>query len=306
MVPEEKPSSAGASFPYVRLAVGVLVLHAVLAVLYPMTALRSGVAIASFFAIGYCTLSLIAGPHVPMTSAEILAFTIGLTILITSLSALAVSLVGIPITEFAVVTVGMPIGFLALLVQRPAGRPRKAFADFVRGYIDFSDYSKVEKGIAAALLVAITAALIVFISLAAVHYPDRSSMGVAITGADGKADSLPGSFLRGQPQTILVYVLGNSTPAWPSDGPGSFVVRIRLVPVNATGTEPFHSVPAASPLRMDAFGQHNESITVQAQATWTMSFSIVIDAVGEFTLRFDLVGATGTVVVGTHLPVVAA
>lgn len=305
MIPDEETAGAAPpTFPYVRLAVGVLVFHTILAVTYPLSPLRSAVAIVSFFAMGYCALALIAGGRIRMSSAEILAFTVGLTILITSLSALAVSIAGIPITEFAVVVVGLPIGFLALILRRPAEGPWRTFADFIRTWLDFSDYSPTEKRVAAVLLLAIVGALVVFISLAGVQYPDRSSMGIAITGADGSAESIPGSFVLGQPQTIEVHVLSNSTPGWPSDGPGSFVVRIRLAPQNATGTEPFHPVSATSPLRLDAFGQYDESITVASQASWTKSFSIIIDTAGRLVLRFELVRADDTVVVGSHVPVI--
>src|SRR5439155_1025636 len=84
-------------------------------------------------------------------------FTVGLTILITALSALAVSIVGIPITEFAVVIVGLPLAVIAFLLRRPATNPWMAFVDFVRRLFDFSDYTKGEKGVVAALYVAVVA-----------------------------------------------------------------------------------------------------------------------------------------------------
>jgi hypothetical protein len=133
-------------------------------------------------------------------------------------------------------------------------------------------------------------------------------MGIAITGTDGRADSVPTNFTRGTAQTIAVYVLGNETPAWPSQGSGSFVLRIRLVPANATGIEPFHAVPSTSPLQLDAFGQYNETITVEPRATWTKSFSIrIAPAVTPcpkprtgptepcYVLRFELLGLAGNV-----------
>src|SRR6266699_2014259 len=101
MVPSERPPTAGATFPYIGVAV----------------------ALVAFFAMGYCTLGLVAGGRIPMSVAEILAFTVGLTILITSLSALAVSIVGIPITEFAGVIFGFPLAVIAFLLRRPATNP---------------------------------------------------------------------------------------------------------------------------------------------------------------------------------------
>src|SRR5439155_1009582 len=123
MLPAEKPRTSGASFPYLGLAVRVLALYAILAVVSPPSPIRSVVAIAAFFAMGYCALALIAGNRLPMSPAEILAFTVGLTIILTSVSALAVSIAHIPITEFAVVTIGLPIAVVAFLVRRPGGRP---------------------------------------------------------------------------------------------------------------------------------------------------------------------------------------
>src|SRR5438093_681898 len=132
MLPAEKPRTSGASFPYIGLAVAVLALYAILAVVSPPSAIRSVVAIAAFFAMGYCALALIAGNRLPMSPAEILAFTVGLTIILTSVSALAVSIAHIPITEFAVVTIGLPIAVVAFLVRRPGGRPWASVDTYVR------------------------------------------------------------------------------------------------------------------------------------------------------------------------------
>jgi hypothetical protein len=303
MVPDAKPAPEGATFPFVRIAVGVLVLNAILTVSYPKNLVASAVGIAASFAFGYCVLALIAGGRLDLSAAEVLAFTVGLTIFMTSLSAIAVSVAGIPITPLAVVIVGLPVGMVAMLVRRSSEPARNAALGLVRRLFDFSDYSKTEKGIAGVLLGAIAAGLVVFLLLSAVHYPDRSSMGVSITGADGKADSIPASFPAGQPQTIIVSVVANSTPGWPATGPGSFVVRIRLVPANATGTEPFHSVPAATPVVFDAFGQANESFLVAPGETWTKSISFVVSSAGSYSLRLDLVRAADIVVAGTRVPI---
>src|SRR5207237_1053279 len=179
------------------------------------------------------TPGLVAGGSIPMSVAESLAFTVGLTILITALSALAVSIVGIPITEFAVVIVGLPLAVIAFLLRRPATNPWMAFVDFARRLFDFSDYTKGEKGVVAALYVAVVGAVVFLVSLANVHYPDAPSVGLALTGPDGTANSLNRSFVLGQPKSITVTVMGNDTASL-------YELRIRLVPLNATGTEPFH------------------------------------------------------------------
>src|SRR5438874_5757407 len=105
MLPAEKPRTSGASFPYIGLAVAILALYAILAVVSPPSAIRSLVAIDAFFAMRYCALALSVVNRLPMSPAEILAITIGLTIILTSISALAVSIAHIPIPAFAVVTI---------------------------------------------------------------------------------------------------------------------------------------------------------------------------------------------------------
>src|SRR6267143_5339468 len=83
VIPDEEPSpTAGTTFPFVPLAVGVLVLHAILAVTYPRTVLRSILAIGAFFGMGYCVLALIVGGRVRMSAAEILALPPPLTTLV--------------------------------------------------------------------------------------------------------------------------------------------------------------------------------------------------------------------------------
>jgi len=299
MIPLERPRVVGATFPYVGLAVAVLALYAIVAVTIPPNLFRSALALAAFFAMGYCALALIAGGRLALSPAEILAFTVGLTILITSLSALAVSIVGIPITEFAVVIIGLPIGVVAFLMRRPATGPVEALVAFGGRLFNFTDYSGGEKAVAIALFLAIIGALGVFISIAGVGYPDPHTAALGIDGpygSGGTPDPLPYTFVRGTAHVIVVTVLGNETP-------GSFGVRIRLIPLNATGTEPFHSVPTTFPLALDAFAEHRDSIAVAAEGRWTNSYSIAIDPVGNFTLRFDLLDSSNRAIAGAHLPI---
>src|SRR3989441_8915348 len=229
-----------APFPYVGLAAVVLLLHGILVALVPANPYRAAFSFAALFAVGYCTLALIVGDSFRLTPAEILAFSTGLTIFVTSLSALGVSLLGIPITVFAVVIVGLPIAILAWFARRSGGGALPAITSFSRGLFDFAGYSRAEKGIVAALLGGITAALIVFVALALVHFPDNLSPGIAIYGWDGTSGSLNQTFLPGPPQEIVVSALSGSPP-------GTFVVRIRLVPQNATGNESFHTVVLTTP-----------------------------------------------------------
>src|SRR5438046_9039017 len=101
MLPAEKPRTSGATFPYIGLAVAVLALYAILALVSPPSAIRSLVAIAAIFARGYCALALIAGNRLPMSPAETLTFTIGLTMIPPPISYLHVSIAHIPINKFA-------------------------------------------------------------------------------------------------------------------------------------------------------------------------------------------------------------
>lgn len=298
MIPDERPQE-GTSFPFLGPAVFALTLYAVVSVTLPPSPLRSAVAIAAFFAMGYAALALVAGGHIRLSSAEILAFTIGLTILLTSISALAVSIVGIPITEFAVIIIGLPLGVVTWLLRRPRLRPRDLFTDFTRRYLDFSDYTSGEKGVAAVLLLAVVGALVLFISMAAVQFPSDASPALAITGPDGTPATLPTSFVVGQPQVIGVTVLGGSRG-------GSYEIRVRLVPANATGSETFNRTTQASPLRLAPFTEYVEPITIGAGQTSSRSFTIVMEAPGDFELRFELLTGTGAVVAGSRLRVQVA
>ncbi|HWM53288.1 MAG TPA: hypothetical protein VNP71_09025 [Thermoplasmata archaeon] len=296
MIPDTG-ARATAPFPYVGLAAVVLLLHAILVAVVPANPYRAAFSFAALFAVGYCTLALIVGDSIRLTSPEILAFSTGLTIFITSLSALGVSVLGIPITVFAVVIVGLPIAVLASFARRSGGGSLAAITAFSRGLFDFAGYSRLEKGIVAALLGGITAALIVFVALALVHFPGDLSPGLAIYGPDNTAGSLPTHFVQGQPQDIGVSALGGSTA-------GAFVVRIRLVPVNATGNESFHTVFLANPLRLDPFSECNVSLVLGAGESWNQFFSISIEQPGTFNLGFALLDSSSTVVANSGLRVV--
>jgi uncharacterized membrane protein len=294
----QAPPRIGPPFPLLGPALAVLVLYAIVVGTLPPNAYRFAVAIAALFATGYCTLALIVGTTVRLAPAEVLAFSVGMTILMTSLSALAVSLFGIPITEFAVLIVGLPIGVVAWYLQRPHGGSLAAVVDGARGLFDFSEYSRSEKTVIAVLLAGVTAALLVILSLSAVHRPDVLSPAVAIVGPGGTPDSLPTTFVVGQPRAITVTVLGGSNTE-------ALTFRIRLVPLNATGNESFHVVPFASPLPMDPFAEYDVQINLTATSQWTQVFSIAIEQAGSYTLRFELVDAKAAVVASNRLPVTA-
>lgn len=273
------------SFPLIGVAVAVLALNGLLSALGLRGPVPAWIAIAAAFATGYCALSVIAGDHVRLSTAEVLAFTTGLTILLTALSALAVSVVGIPITQFVVVFVGLPLGVVAYITRRPTV-PRGYVIGFLRKWFDFSDYTRAERGIAAILLVSVAIALAVFISLAGLLYRDTSSMAIAVTGPNG--GPIPSDFVRNVTQRVEVYVLANATP-----GADPFTIRIRLLPPGATGTEPFHPPLGTNPLRLDAFAEHRETnVSVPPGGTQRVPFDIALDIAGACTLRFELLSAS--------------
>src|SRR5438552_12724728 len=185
MIPGPSPPGARPPFPYIGIATAILMLHAILVAIFPPNPYRAALALAALFAVGYCTLALVVGRTIRLSAAEILAFSTGLTIFITSLSALGVSILGIPITVFAVVIVGLPIALSATLVLRPGGNPVTAFTHFTRSFLDFSDYSAAEKGAVTVLFSGLIGSLVLFVSRATVKSPGELSSGLAITAPAG-------------------------------------------------------------------------------------------------------------------------
>src|SRR5207247_10378790 len=168
MIPGPSPPGARPPFPYVGIGTAILMLHAILVAIFPPNPYRAALALVALFSMGYCALSLIVGREIRLSAPEILAFSTGLTIFITSLSALGVSILGIPITVFAVVIVGLPISIFAWLVQRPRGNPLAAFTDFTRLLFDLSAYSMVAKASSAARFSGVIADFVRSTSLAEV------------------------------------------------------------------------------------------------------------------------------------------
>src|SRR5207245_3047452 len=105
----------------------------------------------------------------------------------------------------------VPLPFIALLLRRSATNPLMSLVDFARRLFDFSDYTKGEKGVVAALYVVVVGAVVFLVSLANVHYPDAPSVGLALTGPDGTSNSLNRAFVLGQPKTITVPGMGDDT-----------------------------------------------------------------------------------------------
>lgn len=296
MVPTRSPAASGGVYPFVGVSLFVLVLHAIAVAILPPNPYRSAVTIAALFATGYCAVALIVGRTVRLSSAEILAFTVGLTIFITALSAMAVSIIGIPITDFAITIVGLPVALAAWFYRGTRGRSWAAVVGGLRETLDFSDYSRSEKVIAGALLAGIAVALVALLLLSTVMYPDRLSPGLAIVGSDGTPASLPSSFAHSVPQTVTLSALGGSTG-------GVFEVRIRLIPLNATGNESFHTVPLGPPLQLDPFAEATLNLTLAPGGTWSEPLSVVIVVPGDFDLRFDLIDSTSKVAASNQLPV---
>jgi uncharacterized membrane protein len=295
MIPGTRPSQGSSDFPFLDIAVVVLALYAILAVAFPDNPLRPIVALAAFFSMGYATVALIVGGSVRLSASEVLAFTVGLTILITAVSALGVSIIEIPITRFAVIIIGLPVGVMAYLLRRPRVKAATVLRAFLRNYFGFYEYSRGEKAIAAVLFVAVLLALAGYVALSAVQYPDPPSFAIALTGPDGTPDSLNSTFLIGEARMVNVTVVGD-------DVGGSFDLRIALVPQNATGSEPF-TPTTASPLHLAAFIDYREPLTIGPGDTWSTSYSIIMDERGLFWLRFELVDSTSSIVTWNQIPV---
>jgi len=197
------------------------------------------------------------------------------------------------------VTIGLPIAVIAFLVRRPGGRPWASAVAYAKGLFDFSDYSTGEKGVVAALFIAIVGATAFLLSTASLQFPVEHQIAFGITGPDGTANSLPPprSFASREPKNLTLTALGNATSA-------TFTLRIRLVPMNARGNETYVRIPASSVLHFDAtvlgngslaYGEYTESIFLPTEGTWTKTFSILVDATsGTFFLTFTLLAASNS------------
>lgn len=293
------PPATGSQFPFVGLGLPILMLYAVVVIFLPPGPYRTAVATAALFATGYCALAVVVGRSFALSSSEVLAFTVGLTILIAALSGLAVSLLGIPITEYSILIVGLPTAFVAWYSRRSHGSSRRSILAPLRRQFEFPGYSRLEKGVIGALLAAIAVALVVFISLSGVFYPDRLSPGLALTGLDGTAASLPTSFVQGVAQGVVVSALGGSSG-------GTFEIRIGLIPTNATGNETFHAVSCGPPVQLDPFAECVLPITLGAGETWTQEILISIAATGSYRVQFELLDASFTTLAKNLLPVTVA
>src|SRR5947208_16891598 len=129
---------------------------------------------------GYCALAVIARGPMRLTSAEVLGFTVGLGVLVTGVSALAISIVGIGITQFVVVFIGLPLGIVSYLLRRPEEAAGRSLGVFLRTWFDFSDYSRGERAVATALLMLVDVAAAAFSGLYGVPYLDHEQVLSAI------------------------------------------------------------------------------------------------------------------------------
>ncbi len=285
--------------PYVRVAFGIILVYALLLAVLPPHPGRSIVGLFALGSVGYCTLALVMGRSLPLKRAEILAFAVGLTIVVLALSSLLVSVAGLPISDFVVVAVGLPVGLLAAVYSRPPDLSRTQRADSPRGLLDFSRYSRREKAVILALYGGIIAALLVLLSQAFLPFPDTLSPALAILGPDGTPDTLPTNFSLGRPENLTVVVLGDAQDR-------TLELRVFLAPQNATGAGDFTSVAWVSPLRLGPWTEARTTLSVGARASWSEQISIVVDDPGAYELRFELRDPTGTVLAANRLFILAA
>ncbi len=288
------------SLPHVLAALGFILIYAILVATGLFPPLRSIIGVFALLAIGYSTLALIAGDALEITLGETIAFTVGLTIVVAATSALLVSALGTPITEYAILLLGTPVALLAVLRAAVRKSFRSSLLRHLRKLLDFSEYRPAEKVVAWALFGAIIVVLAIFISLAGLRVPDEQSPALAILGPDGTPASLPRLFDQGQPREIVITVLGGS-------GNEDFELRVRLT-LPELSTEDivliaFHQVTWTNPLTLNASAEARKDIQVAAGGTWKESISLVIDDQGSFDLRFDLLTSSNTVVVSNRLPI---
>jgi hypothetical protein len=296
-VTDEAPKPAAPyPFPHVRVAFLVLVADAILFIATPPNPIRSIFSVAALLATGYCALDLFVGTQSQFRLPEILAYSVGLGILATGGSALVMWAFGIPFTEATVLFLGLPIGLLAMLGTPPM--PRRGVMRTLAALDDLPGYSRGERTATRILVVAAMVSLAVLVSVAFVEVPSTVSPGLAITGTDGTPDSLPLAWEAGEPRSLLVTVFGGREAA-------SLSVRIRLAPANATGSEMYHAVAWAGwneALRVDALGEAAGPVSVAPRGKVTQRLGLVLEAAGEFEVRFELVGSGATLARAT-LPV---
>src|SRR5207249_11809782 len=131
----------------------------------PQGPLLPGRSLVGAFAMGYCALAVSARGHVRLASPAVLGFTVPLAILVTSLSALAVSVIGIGITQFVVTIIGLPLGLVPYLFHRPDEAAGRSLILFLRTWFDFSDYSTGQRTVAVVHLMLIAVAARAYVGL---------------------------------------------------------------------------------------------------------------------------------------------
>ena len=279
----EKEEEAGPSpFRFTKVALAVILVHTVLLLTTPPNPVRALFGIAAMLCVGYCVLSLVVGRSLTLTVPETVALSAGLMIVAIAGTALVVSTLGIPFGDAIIDLVGLPVAILAARrTPWPAisiHTPGAALSQL----IDLGDYSPTEKRIAAVLVTAILVTTITLLTiLFATTVPDTLSPGLAVTGPDGTANSLPTQFDLDEPLELILYGFGGSVA-------GDFTVVVRLIPVNDTGNTTFHETPWVDPVQLDAYARAQQSVSLGAQTTWVQHVNITLKTVGTFSLRFDL------------------
>ncbi len=173
------------SLPHLLIALGVILTDAILITVWPLHLFRYVIGVAALFASGYCALALVAGDSLTPTLAETLAYTTGLTIIVTAASALLVSALGIPITGHAILILGVPLAVLAVLRAAIQGRFRSDLPHHFRNLFDFSDYRLREKAVAWVLLGAV---VVLGLSLVGLALSSFLLLRTSVTGVDQHVD----------------------------------------------------------------------------------------------------------------------
>jgi len=289
----EGPPPPGA-WPLVGYAAVAIAAHLALVLATPPNPVRATLGLAVSLASGYCALSLLARAS-RLSRGEILAFSTGLGILLTSGAALLLAAVRLPVGDHAALLPGIPLATAAAAWRRPwTISPREPLRALRRAFA-FPGYSRQERWAARVLYAAVVAALLILIAVATVPYPDRLSPALTLAGPDGSPATLPASLLRNQSQELVISVLGGSATQ-------AFGLRLRLSPQNETGAESFHPISWAPTLRLDPLGEATVNVSVPARGLWSERLSVSLDASGPWDVRFDLLDA-GVVTASVRLSV---
>ena len=254
-----------------KLALLVLLADALVIALTQPTPARLALSAAAVLATGYSALSLFASSTRLRPTATV-AYSLGLGLVAVGTSALVLWLLGSPLTESAVLLLGLPIGVFAVL--RASSLPAKA-GQVISNLDGVPGYSPAERAIARGLVGAFCITLLLVVAF--VFLPGPPSL--RILGPDGTSETLPDSFLQGAPRTLVFQVAGGA--AWET-------YRVEVALANSSEAPPQRTVPWGDPLNLTAGDEARLAIRVSADGAWTGRVPVALYTTGNLTLSAEL------------------